>query len=228
MIDAVLAGQSAEGWWSSTLDAVDAPDNGATYATAFIVMALNRQLAFASDDARKAAMQRAAGAGAGWLVHQISTREGFLADYPQSVRHLSDPGIDGATLAALAVVRPDVNLRHRAARLARTLNRLPPLWTTQSSDAIVTRKDGAQYYDDFRHISAAWTVLGAVSGLRDLNPVERARVQSAVRRVFERDLASPELFEREWVAAEAIFALGESVERLKSFSANGFGDKARS
>lgn len=223
VIDAVIKGQSVEGWWSATLDAVDAPDNGAIYATAFMVLALDPQLDHVADEARKAQIRRAIAAGAGWLVSQMSKGDGYLPDYPQSLRNLADPGIDGATLAALAEVRPEVNLKARAARLARALDRLPPLWTTQSSDVLVRREGGAQYYDDFRHIGASWTVLGAVSGLKDLSPLERARVQLAVRRVFRRDLTSPELFEREWVAAEAIFVLGESVEKLKAFGRDGFG-----
>lgn len=223
VVDAVIAGQSVEGWWSATLDAVDAPDNGAIYATAFMVSALERQFGLTADEARRSAIRRSVEAGAGWLVTQISSSSGFLPDYPQSLRNLKDPGIDGAALAALSQVRPDIDLKARAARLARALDRLPPLWTTQSSDVLVRREGGAQYYDDFRHIGAAWTVLGAVSGLKDLSPLERARVLLAVRRVFRRDLASPELFEREWVAAEAIFALGESVERLKAYSTGGLG-----
>jgi len=223
VIDAVIAGQSVEGWWSAALDAVDASDNGAIYATAFMVIALERQIPLIEDEARRIEVRRAVEAGAGWLVSQISNRAGYLTDYPQSQRSLSDPGIDGATLTALSTARPDVNLKTRAERLARALDRLPPLWTTQSSDVLVRREGGAQYYDDFRHIGAAWTVLGAVSSLKDLSPFERARVLMSVRRVFRRDLASPELFEREWVAAEAIFALGESVDRLKTYSKNGLG-----
>ena len=225
VIDAMLAGQSTEGWWSSTLDAADAPDNGATYATAFALLALHGQIQHTSDPVRAGAMNRAIDAGAGWLVQQMS-REGWLADYPQSVRRMSNPGIDGEVVAALAVARPEVNLRARTARLASSMANLPPLWTQPSSDVLVNRKNGTQFYDQLRHISAAWTVLGAVSGMRDLSGIERARVQSAVRRVFQRDLESPDLFKAEWVAAEAIFALGETVERLKEMRKTGLGPRA--
>lgn len=225
VIDAMLAGQSTEGWWSSTLDAADAPDNGATYATAFSLLALHGQIQYTSDAARASAMRRAIDAGAGWLVQQMS-REGYLADYPQSTRRMSNPGIDGEVVAALSVARPDVNLRARTVRLAASMANLPPLWTQPSSDVLVNRRNGTQFYDQIRHISAAWTVLGAVSGMRDLSAMERARVQSAVRRVFKRDLESPDLFKAEWVAAEAIFALSESVERLKEMRRTGLGPRA--
>lgn len=216
VVDAVLRGQSAEGWWAGALDAADTPDNGATYATAFVILALKRQLDLGVyDTARRRAIEGAIAAASGWLVHQASTTGGYLADYPQSLRRLSDPGIDGQTLAALSLTRPDVDLGARASRLAAGLARLPPLWTTRSSDVIVTRTGGDQYYDDFRHISAAWMVLGAVSGYADLDARRRADVLIALRRVFRRDLSSPELFEREWVAAEAIFALAETVRRLR-------------
>lgn len=222
IMDAILKGQSTEGWWAGALDAADTPDNGATYATAFMILALNRQLDFGvANPDRRARVEEAVRAASGWLVHQASTTSGYLADYPQSLRKLSNPGIDGQTLAALSLTRPDVDLGARAARLAGELGRLPPLWTTASSDVIVTRENGAQYYDDFRHISAAWMVFGAVSGYPDLDPVHRAEVLVALRRVFKRDLTSPDLFEREWVAAEAIFALGESVRRLKIMSEKG-------
>lgn len=222
VIDAVLRGQSAEGWWAGVLDAADTPDNGATYATAFVILALKRQLDVGvADEARRGATERAISAASGWLVHQASTTSGYLADYPQSLRKLSNPGVDGQALAALSLTRPDVDLGARASRLAGDLDRLPPLWTTASSDVILTRTNGDQYYDDFRHISAAWMVLGAVSGYPDLDAFRRADVLAALRRVFRRDLASPGLFEREWVAAEAIFALDETVKRLRRLSEEG-------
>jgi hypothetical protein len=219
IIDAILAAQSAEGWWSAALDALDQSDNGSTYATAFVILALVRQMPFNAE--RAAAMKRAAEAGSRYLIHQSATAQGFLSDYPQSLRKITNPGIDGQTLAALAVARPDVDLGDRARKISGSLKDLPPLWTTASSDVLIRRRNDAQYYDDFRHISAAWMVLGAVSGLGDLGPLERARVLSAVRRAFRRDLSSAQLFERDWVAAEAIFALGETVKRLRAMEERG-------
>jgi len=212
---AVLDGQSPQGWWSATLDAAPGQKNASTYVTAFAILALQHELDLGkSSPALEQRLQAAIDQAAAWLSLHATAADSHLADYPNASRNLSHASIDGQAIAALAIAKPDISVAPLTRQLARELDSLPELWATTGSDVLIERVDAPFFHDGYRHVSSGWILLGAVSGFKDLAPRERVQVVKGVRRVFSRDLTDKRLFHQEWVAAESIFALNETVQRL--------------
>ncbi|HMP45695.1 MAG TPA: TIR domain-containing protein [Sphingopyxis sp.] len=203
VVEALLAAQNREGWWSSVMDPADRPDNAATYITAFAVIVLRDiDAALAGDPVLKAKVATARGRAVEWLKRRRPKAGVDWADYPDNSLRTDAPSISAmATIALL----PEVG-EEEAAEIARIyvagIDALSPVDRNFSNDIIVTRADGETYVDNYRHVPTGWEVHALAKSWPLLGGEAKTKAGRLLDRAKAISLSDPKLARQDWMLAE--------------------------
>ena len=215
VVEALLAAQNREGWWSSAMDAADRPDNAATYITALTVIAL-RDVAPALKDApalrakAKAARDRAVE----WLKRRRPNPGVNWADYPDNSLRTESASISAmATLALLPEVDAD-EAKEIAATFVAGLDKLPPPDQNFSNDINVIRTNGETYVETYRHVPLGWEVHALAESYPLLTGEAQAKAARLLGEAQSISLSDPKLARQDWMLAEQFLGLRGARDAL--------------
>lgn len=215
VVDALLAAQNREGWWSSAMDAADRPDNAATYVTAFAVIAL-RELdpTLTGDPALRAKVKAARSRAVEWLKRRRPKAGVDWADYPDNSLRTEAPSISAmATLALLPEVG-DAEAKDIAAGFVAGIDKLSPIETNFSTDIMVTRADGETYVDTYRHVPTGWEVHALAKSYPLLSGDAAAKAERLLDQAKAISLSDPQLARQDWMLAEQYMGLRGARDAL--------------
>jgi hypothetical protein len=203
VVDALLAAQNGEGWWSSAMDAANRPDNAAAYVTASAVISL-RELdpALAGDPALRAKASAARERAVEWLKRRRPTAGVNWADYPDNSLRTEAPSISAmATLALLPEVG-DAEAKEIAAGFVQGIDKLSPIDRNFSADIMVTRANGETYVDTYRHVPTGWEIRALAESLPLLDGDAAAKAERLLDQAKTISLSDPQLARQDWMLAE--------------------------
>jgi hypothetical protein len=202
----LLSLQAQDGWWP-LYPAKPEPKSAATYATAWATLALCTQLPLQdSADPTTPKIKFAVENSLNWLEKNEIPQSARWMDYPASSPSLKSVSISGL------VVHVTGQCGHSDARLHHDwLNNLPTevssASTTELSNTYITPIGGGLDFDRTRHYVLQWAVLATVDSYPDGTLLQRATALQWLERILTPGLASPEVRNQNWVAAELLYAL---------------------
>ena len=215
VIEALLAAQNREGWWSSAMDAADRPDNAATYVTALAVIAM-RDIdgTLASNPALQAKVAAARGRAVEWLKRRRPKAGANWADYPDNSLRTDAPSISAmATIALLPEVN-EAEAKEIAAGYVAGIDRLSPVDQSVSNDIIVTRAGGKTYVDAYRHVPLGWEVHALAKSYAFLSGEAAAKAARLLDEAKSISLSDPKLARQDWMLAEQFLGLRGARDAL--------------
>ncbi|WP_428679480.1 toll/interleukin-1 receptor domain-containing protein [Sphingopyxis sp.] len=215
VVDALLAAQNREGWWSSAMDAADRPDNAATYITALTVIALRDvDPVLKADAALQAKVRAARGRAVEWLKRRRPNAGVNWADYPDNSLRTESASISAmATLALL----PDVDAaeaKEIAATFVAGLDKLPPADQNFSNDINVIRTNGETYVETYRHVPLGWEVHALAESYPLLTGEAQAKAARLLGEAQNVSLSDPKLARQDWMLAEQFLGLRGARDAL--------------
>ena len=215
VVDALLAAQNREGWWSSAMDAADRPDNAATYVTAFAVIALREaDAAVAGDAALQAKIRTARSRAVEWLKRRRPKSGVNWADYPDNSLRTEAPSISAmATLALLPEVG-DAEARDIAAGFVAGIDKLSPIDRNFSTDVMVARAGGETYIDTYRHVPAGWEIHALAKSYSLLSGDAAAKAGRLLDEARQISLSDPQLARQDWMLADQYMGLRGARDAL--------------
>lgn len=215
VVDALLAAQNREGWWSSTMDAADRPDNAATYITALSVIALRDIDPVLKVDPALQAKARAARARAVEWLKKRRPRAGVnWSDYPDNSLRTEASSVSAmATLALL----PEVGAAE-AKEIAETyvagIDKLSPVDQNISNDVNVIRAGGDTYVDTYRHVPFGWEVYALGKSYPLLSGEAATKAAGLLDQAKAVSLSDPKLARQDWMLAEQFLGLRGARDAL--------------
>jgi hypothetical protein len=215
VIEALLAAQNREGWWSSAMDAADRPDNAATYVTALAVIAM-RDIdgTLASNPALQAKVAAARGRAVEWLKRRRPKAGANWADYPDNSLRTDAPSISAmATIALLPEVN-EAEAKEIAAGYVAGIDQLSPVDQSVSNDIIVTRAGGKTYVDAYRHVPLGWEVHALAKSYAFLSGEAAAKAARLLDEAKAIRLSDPKLARQDWMLAEQFLGLRGARDAL--------------
>lgn len=215
VVEALLAAQNREGWWSSAMDAADRPDNAATYVTAFAVIALREiDPALKGDPALQAKARAARGRAVEWLKRRRPKAGVNWADYPDNSLRTEAPSISAmATLALLPEVG-DSEAKDIAAGFVAGIDKLSPIEMNFSNDIMVTRASGDTYVDTYRHVPTGWEVHALAKSYPLLSGDAAVKAERLLDQAKTISLSDPQLARQDWMLAEQYMGLRGARDAL--------------
>ncbi|PQM26471.1 hypothetical protein CVO77_15695 [Sphingopyxis lindanitolerans] len=208
ILDALLAAQNREGWWSSTMDAADRPDNGATYITAFGVIALRElDAALAGDPATRAKVKAARERAVEWLKRRRPKRGDNWPDYPDNSLRSDAPVISAVATLALLPEVPSAEAKTIAGDYVAALDKLTPVAANFSNDVNVTRADGETFVDNYRHVPRGWEIHALARSYLLLDGDLAAKAAGLLAEAEQTQLSDPQLARQDWMLAEQYMGL---------------------
>ncbi len=204
LLEAILAAQHAEGWWTISLNGVKQQANAAVHATAMLTIALAeaRRAGIVPPQFRPrvdAAIRRATN----WLNRGPEAGANW-ADYPNDERRA-----ENLVFAAMATVATEVaggTQSDQAARaFARSVGSLPPAIEHFPSGAYVELTNGERYIDNYRHPVSPWIGAASVLAYRGASASERAKLRPVIRAWLDVDLGDEALLRQDWITGETLF-----------------------
>ena len=222
VLDALLAAQNREGWWSSALDAADRPDNAATYITAFSVIVLrDLESALAGDPATKARVAAARSRAVEWLKRRRPKPGIDWPDYPDNSMRSDAPVISAlATVALLPEVGP-AEARSIAADYVAAIDRVTPATEVFSNDVNVTRANGEVFVDNYRHVPTGWEIRALALSYPLLDGDLAVKAGGLLATIEDIDLSNPQLARQDWMLAEHYMGLRGARDALARPAAAG-------
>ncbi|ALH79123.1 toll/interleukin-1 receptor domain-containing protein [Sphingopyxis macrogoltabida] len=203
VVEALLAAQNREGWWSSAMDAADRPDNAATYVTAFAVIALREiDAALKGEPALQEKVRTARSRAVEWLMRRRPKAGVNWADYPDNSLRTETPSISAMATLALIPEVGDAEAKGLAADFVAGIDRLSPIQTNFSTDIMVTRADGETYVDTYRHVPAGWEVHALAKSYPLLAGDAAAKAGRLLDQAGAISLSDPQLARQDWMLAE--------------------------
>ena len=204
LLDAILAAQHAEGWWTISLNGVKERTNAAFHATAMLTIALAeaRRAGIVPAPLRTrvdAAIRRATN----WL-NRGPDDGGDWSDYPYDERRSEN--LVFAAMATVATALAGETQQSQAARaFVRSVETLPPAIEHFPSGAYVELENGERYIDNYRHPVSAWMGAAAVFAYRTAEPGDRRKLQRVIRDWLAVDLSDEALLRQDWITGETLF-----------------------
>jgi len=204
LLEAVLNGQSPDGWWMISLNAVPANENGAIHPTALLTIALAeaRRAGIVPADQRArvdAALRRAVA----WLNRGPQNGADW-SDYPANERRT-----ENLLFAAYAAVASHVATNGEPSAAAgaflRSVRQLPPATEQIPSGAYISLTTGVRFFDDYRHPTAPWIGAAAVIAWRQADSSQRRVLREIIRQWVETNLADDAILRQDWLTAETLF-----------------------
>ena len=145
---------------------------------------------------------------ANWLAKSRVAGEARWPDYPANTPAIKSASISGLILHVLHTCQSKESI----AELDRLwLTNLPVAVTsaneTEASNTYITLKNGALDFDRTRHYVLQWSLIATVDAYKSGTLLQRAAALHWIERVLAANLASPEVRNQNWVAAELLYAL---------------------
>ena len=204
LLEAVLAGQSPEGWWMISLNAVRSNENAAIHPTALVVIALAeaRRAGILPEDQR-ARVDGALRRAVAWLNR--GPEEGSRwSDYPNNARRTENLVFSAyAAVASHVATGGESSPALRA--FLRSVQQVPPATEQIPSGAYVPLTTGVRFFDDYRHPTSPWVGAATVIGWRAADSSQRGVLRDLVRQWVEANLGDDALLRQDWLAAETLF-----------------------
>ena len=205
----LLSLQSPSGWWPLH-PATWEPKNASTYATAWATLALCSQLPLqqGTANAEPGKISAAIRNSLRWLAKSRLADTARWLDYPAN-----SPSFKSASISALILhVKHSCGDSEGAEPLHREwLDSLPVevanASTVEASNTYITLKNGNLDFDRTRHYTLQWALVATVDAFKAGTLVQRAAALQWIERILTPSLASPEVRNQNWVAAELLYAL---------------------
>lgn len=215
VVEALLAAQNREGWWSSAMDAADRPDNAATYITALSVIALRDiDPALKADPVLQAKVKAARGRAVEWLKKRRPRAGVNWSDYPDNSLRTEAPSVSAmATLALLPEVGA-AEAKEIAAVYVAGIDKLSPVDQNISNDVNVIRADGDTYVDTYRHVPLGWEVYALGKSWPLLDGEAAAKAARLLDQAKTVSLSDPKLARQDWMLAEQYLGLRGARDAL--------------
>ena len=214
LLEAILANQNSDGWWSISLTGGREPANAATHATAIVTIALaEAKRAGIVPAPLRRQVDRAMQSAVAWLNR--GPEEGAQwPDYPNDdrrVRHL--------VFAAMATVAThfagQTGPRPSASAFLRSAAALPEPAQHITSAAFVELAGGERFTDNYRHPVSPWIGAAATLAYRHGGTMERRRLRPIVRDWLEIALSDERLLRHDWIVAETLFLRRRALRDLE-------------
>ncbi len=205
-VDALLRAQGGDGAWPAHFEQVEKDEAASLYVTAMLVLALERQRMVTPQTVLAARIDHAAEKGAAWLSSKAPDKPHQWADYPDSNRSVSDSMFGGMALAALAASESAAGMAPIARSWIESFDLAHPD-AYISSDTPLEFTDGVVSADLYRHIPFSWNLIGVVSSWPALDLPAKIEAIEKMQRALKFLTDNPGVFEREWVAADILYAL---------------------
>ena len=217
VVDALLAAQNRQGWWSSAMDAADRPDNAATYVTALSVIALREaDTALAAAPALQAKARAARARAVEWLMRRRPNAGVNWADYPDNSLRTEGSSISAMATLALLPEADEREAKEIAAGFVAGLDKLSPIDMNFSTDIMVTRANGETYVDTYRHVPAGWEI----NALAQSWPLLSGDLADKAGRLLDQaqaiSLSDPQLVRQDWMLAEQYMGFRGARDALKA------------
>lgn len=215
VVDALLAAQNREGWWSSTMDAADRPDNAATYITALAVIALRDiDPTLKADPALQGRAKAARARAVEWLKKRRPKAGINWADYPDNSLRTEAPSVSAmATLALLPEVGP-AEAKEIAETYVAGVDKLSPVDQNISNDVNVIRAGGDTYVDTYRHVPFGWEVYALGKSYPLLTGEAATKAAGLLDQAKTISLSDPKLARQDWMLAEQFLGLRGARDAL--------------
>lgn len=215
VVEALLAAQNREGWWSSTMDPADRPGNAATYVTAFAVIALREvDATLKGDPALQAKTKAARERAVEWLKKRRPKAGVNWADYPDNSLRTEATSISAmATLALLPEVSAD-EAKEIATAYVAGIDHISPVSENFSTDIMVTRANGDTYIDTYRHVPTGWEVHALAKSYPLLSGDAAAKAGRLLDDAKAISLSDPQLARQDWMLAEQFMGLRGARDAL--------------
>lgn len=204
LLDTILTGQSPEGWWMISFNAVPSSENGAVHATALVTIALAeaRSAGILPAD-RRAQVDSALRRAVVWLNR--GPEEGARwSDYPNNDRRTENL-VFAAYAAVASHVAASGEASAAAAAFRRSVRQLPPATEQIPSGAYIPLTGGGRFFDDYRHPTSPWIGAAAVIAWRQADSSQRRVLREVIRQWVAVNLGDDAVLRQDWLTAETLF-----------------------
>lgn len=205
-VNALLRAQGGDGAWPAHFEQIEKDEAASLYVTAMLVLALKRQEMLTPQTALAARIDLATDKAAAWLAAKAPENPRQWADYPNSNRSVRDGMFGGMALAALEASDNTPRLTPIARSWIESFDLADPD-VYISSDTPLEFTDGVVSADLYRHIPFSWNLIGVVSSWAALDLPTKIDAIDKTQRAMQYLTDNPGVFEREWVAADILYAL---------------------
>lgn len=213
-IEFIIQLQDAQGWWALH-PATSDPQNAATYATAWALLALNVQKVRTDDADLKAKIESAIAKGRDWLLNAREPGKPFWKDYPANTDGRVSIGVSGLALHVLHQMAPPDTL----AEIDRLWLEAMPIDIADPDETELTNttmllKSGTIEFDRTRNYRLQWAMIATADAYAAGTNWQKARAAAWMEFVLRRNLATDAVLKQPWVAAELVVALRHLQQRL--------------
>lgn len=208
-IENLISQQWADGSWPLYFDSVRDPIASSTYATLYIVLALNeyRRAGLASGDLVRRIDTAIAQAGAWLFAHRPPKGERWI-DYPSArVRQVASRGVSALAVFTFLRVFNDERAQMVLEDWISGLGRPVAFDHLESSDQFLERQSKGAYHDATREVVFAWEMAALIAGYPHLGWRGRARAQEFFAEALRGWSLDAKTMNLEWMMAESVFAL---------------------
>lgn len=217
VVEALLAAQNREGWWSSAMDAADRPDNAATYITALSVIALRDiDPVLKGDPALQAKVRAARARAVEWLKKRRPRAGVNWSDYPDNSLRTEAPSVSAMATVALLPEVGEAEAKEIAEIYVAGIDRLSPVDQNISNDVNVIRAGGDTYVDTYRHVPFGWEVYALGKTWPLLGGEPAAKAAGLLNQARTVSLSDPKLARQDWMLAEQFLGLRGARDALKA------------
>ena len=215
LMEAILASQHREGWWTISFNGVRDPANAATHATAMLTIALAeaRRAGIVPTPLRTrldAALRRATT----WLGRGPETGADW-SDYPNDERRTQS-----LVFAAMATVATELagetEARPSVLAFIRSASELPEPTAHFPSGAYIELENRERFIDNYRHPASPWVGAAAVFAYRHGSMMERRALRAIIRDWLAVNLSDERLLRHDWIVGETLFLRQLAFRRLNA------------
>jgi hypothetical protein len=203
----VLNKQGIDGSWPLFFDATPDPRNSSTYATTYLLLALNALVGSNSVSVELAPRVRSAIRNASsWLITNQPPAKTFWRDYPRGASRVQ--ASRGVSVLAIQALMQSVNDERAVLALnewVRTMEQPTSIDSVESSDQFIRLLSGETRRDTTRYVVSAWEVATLIRYYPKLDTSNKVKAHRLLRQASRLPL-SREILEVKFVVAESLYA----------------------